>query len=118
MAQFLPDGFEDLEAFLSWAGATEFTRNKKRWSSTMEDSQAFYDAMVERAPDALEYLNAFELSALDERQERLLYLCLAFVECAITVEMYGEPQPKYVFPIDRFKPVHDEWLLAENQREI
>lgn len=113
MTLSLPDGFEDLERFSAWAGATEYARNKKRWSSTMAESQAFYDAMVERAPAALEHLNKFELGTFDAEQSNLLNLCLAFVECAVTVEMYGEPQPKYVFPIDRFTPVHDEWPLAD-----
>ena len=112
MQQALPDGFEDLEPYLSWAGSTEFKRNKKRWSATMAESQDFYDKMMKRAPDALSYLNQFDLDALDERQTKLLNLCLGLVECSITIEMYETPQPKYVFPIDRFKPVHDAWPAA------
>lgn len=112
MTQELPEGFEDLTPHLSWAQPTEFARNKKRWSASMEESQAFYDTMLARGPAALDYLDQFTLDALDPRQKRLLDMCLALAECSIAIEMYGDPRPKYVFPIDRFVPVHDDWPVA------
>lgn len=112
MQQTLPEGFEDLAAFLDWAQPTEVGRNERRWSATMEESQLFYDTMLKRAPDALDYLDQFALDALTPSQQRLLNLCLALAECAITVEMYGEPNPKYVFPIARFVPLHDRWPVT------
>lgn len=112
MSQDLPQGFDDLAPYLSWAEPTETGRNKKRWAASIEESRAFYDAMLARGPDALDYLDMFELAALDASQKRLLDMCLALTECSITVEMYGEPRPKYVFPIDRFVPVHDAWPTA------
>ena len=112
MPSSLPDGFADLEQWIDWAQPTELLRNRKRWSATMEESRAFYDVMQERCGDALSYLDQYPLAALDARQEKLLHLCLALAEVAITIEMYGEPQPKYVFPIDRFFPVHDSWALG------
>ncbi|TNE41686.1 MAG: hypothetical protein EP321_03015 [Sphingomonadales bacterium] len=112
MSSPLPDGFADLEPWIDWAQPTEYLRNRKRWSATMEQSQTFYDIMQQRCADALSYLDQFPLTALDEQQTRLLHLCLALAEVSVTVEMYGEPQPKYVFPIDRFVPVHDNWPLG------
>ena len=112
MTAELPAGFEDLAGFLSWAQPTEYARNKRRWSASLEESQAFYDAMLARGPVALDYLDGFPLDALDGPQKNLLDLCLALAECAITIEMYGDPRPKYVFPIDRFVPVHDGWPVA------
>jgi len=112
MSSPLPDGFSDLEPWIDWARPTELGRNHKRWSASMAESQAFYDVMQVRGADALVYLNQFPLTALDEAQRTLLYLCLALAEVAVTVEMYGEPAPKYVFPIDRFVPVHDGWPLG------
>lgn len=105
----LPDGFEDLEQYLDWSLPTERQRNQKRWAATMEDTEAFYNAMLEQSSDALDYLNQFELGDLTEPQSNLLNLCLAFVEASISVEMYEESQPKYVFPIERFIPLHDNW---------
>lgn len=112
MTSLLPDGFSDLEAWIDWAQPTELLRNHKRWSASMEESQAFYDVMQDRCADALSYLDRFPLTSLNEQQTRLLHLCLGLAEVAITVEMYGEPRPKYVFPIDRFVPVHDDWPLG------
>lgn len=112
MTSPLPEGFADLEPWIDWAQPTELLRNRKRWSTTMAESQSFYDIMHARGADALSYLDQFALTALDAAQVRLLHMCLALAEVAVTVEMYGEPQPKYVFPIDRFVPVHDGWPLG------
>jgi hypothetical protein len=112
MAGIFPSGFEDLEPYAAWSQGTEFGRNKKRWTSTLAESQAFYDIMLMRAPVALEYLDKFPLNGLSPEQTNLLNLCLALAECAVTIEMYGEPSPKYVFPIDRFVPVHDTWPIG------
>ena len=112
MSSPLPDGFEDLAPFLDWAKPTELLRNQRRWSATMEESQRFYDVMQIQCADALTYLDQFPLAALDEKQRRLLYLCLSLAEVSVTVEMYDEPRPKYVFPIERFVPVHDGWPLG------
>lgn len=105
----LPEQFADLSPFLAWARPTEVERNSQRWSATLEESQAFYDAMLARAPAALEYLGQFPLHAITGADGTLLNLCLALAECSATIEMYENPQPKYVFPIARFVPVHDTW---------
>lgn len=112
MADGLPDGFEDLLPFIDWARPTEMERNAKRWSTTMAESRAFYDAMLARGAAALDYLGKFPLDAIAGDDLTLLNLCLALAECSATVEMYENPQPKYVFPIERFVPVHDAWPLT------
>ncbi|MBY8825715.1 hypothetical protein [Sphingomonas colocasiae] len=112
MQSSLPDGFADLERWIDWALPTEYQRNRKRWSASMAESQAFYDVMQARCGDALSYLDQTPLTELDERQQALLNMCLSLTEVAVTVEMYGEPSPKYVFPIDRFVPLHDAWPLG------
>lgn len=109
MSEPFPEKFTALEPFADWAQPTELRRNQKRWSVTLEESRAFYDAMLEAAPKALVYLNETPLDELNPAQKRLLDLCLAFAEVSITIEMYDDPQPKYVFPIDRFVPLHDSW---------
>ena len=112
MANGLPHGFEDLQPFMDWACPTELERNEKRWSSTMEESRTFYDAMLARGPAALEYLGQFELADIKDADLALLNMCLALAEVSATIEMYENPQPKYVFPIERFVPVHDTWSLS------
>jgi len=108
----LPEDFSDLELWLDWAQPSEHLRNRKRWTASMAESQAFYDVMQVRCGEALKYLIRFPLADLDPSQQALLNMCLALTEVSITVEMYGEPRPKYVFPIDRFVPVHDSWPLG------
>lgn len=108
----LPDDFADLEPWLDWAQPSEYLRNRRRWTATMAESQAFYDVMQRRCGDALAYLDQFPLAELDARQQTLLNMCLALTEVSVTIEMYGEPSPKYVFPIERFVPVHDGWPLG------
>lgn len=114
MSDVLPEGFEDLELYMDWALPTESTRNRKRWTATMQESQVFYDVMLGRAGDALAYLDEYDLEVLDTRQANLLNMCLALVECSISIEMYGETQPKFVFPIERFVPIHDSWPQARS----
>jgi len=112
----LPKGFSNLAPYLDWARSTELSRNEKRWSATLEESQAFYDTMLAHAPAALDYLNQFTLDHIsrpeNDADRRLLDLCLSLAEVSATVEMYENPQPKYVFPIQRFVPTHDAWPLA------
>lgn len=113
MTDKLPKGFSSLTPYLDWARSTEMSRNEKRWSATLEESQAFYDTMLAHGPAALDYLNQFTLDQIynseNEANKRLLDLCLALAEVSATVEMYQDPQPKYVFPIQRFVPTHDAW---------
>lgn len=112
MTHTLPPGFEDLEPFLDWALPTEAERNAKRWAATMDESRRFYDAMIARGGAALEYLGQFDLADIAGPDATLLDMCLALAEVSATVEMYENPQPKYVFPIERFVPVHDTWARA------
>jgi hypothetical protein len=108
----LPEGFQDLLPYVDWAKPTELERNSKRWSATLEESRRFYDAMIDRGAAALEYLGRVPLDEIHGPDRTLLDMCLALAECSATIEMYGEPQPKYVFPIARFRPTHDAWPLA------
>src|SRR5689334_13351087 len=55
----LPASFAELEPFAHWALATERERLMARESSTMEELQMFYDAMMPRLVAIVEYLNDF-----------------------------------------------------------
>lgn len=112
MTQTLPLGFEDLEPYLDWAKPTEGERNTKRWAASMDESQRFYGTMIARGGAALEYLGQFELADIAGPDATLLNMCLALAEVSATIEMYEDPRPKYVFPIERFVPVHDTWARA------
>ncbi len=100
----LPDGFEDLERFLSaWLRADAVARVAKRQGSTIEEIREFYDAMLPLGEKALEYLRRFELEALPPEGQRLLGLMLSLAEIAPAVEWYDGPEVRNGFPVGRIR---------------
>ena len=88
----LPEQFKDLEPYASkWGLATGPERGRKRLSSTMEEIQAFYDAIFSRVDAIMEYLNQFPLETMPEEARRLLYLTLSLAEVSRPVELFGQP---------------------------
>ena len=88
----LPTDFADLEPFTDWSLESESERYAKRLSSTMDELQAFYDAAFPRLPDALAYLDQFDLPALPEDAMRLLWLCYSLVNASFPVEVWRQPR--------------------------
>ena len=109
MAGTFPKDFEDLEEFAGWAQPTELGRHTMCRESSMEDVRAFYDVMVVRASDALQYLNQRPLDDLRPNEKNLLDLCLALTEAAVAVEMFQRNDPPYVMSMSRLRPMHDAW---------
>ena len=105
----LPSDFNDLDPYIGWALPTERTRNRKRLVSSMEENQAFYDAMLTRVEPALEYLNAFELEELPDAERNLLNMTLALAEVANAVELF-KTQPGVIdgFDPERFLAMHEQ----------
>ena len=112
MSDAFPEGFEHLEPFASWALPTERARHAKKNASSMAEVRAFYDAMLPILPGALDHLNGYALSDLPAPDRRLLDLCLAMVEAAMTIENFGAVSPPFLMPLERFEPVHDSWKRA------
>ena len=104
-----PERFSALEMFGSWALPTERERHDRKSASSLTEIRAFYDAMLPVLPAALDYLNGFDLNELPTAERRLLDLCLAMVEAAMAIEMFGDADPPYLMSLDRFEPVHDRW---------
>lgn len=92
MPTTLPAEFSDLEPFADWALQTETARYAKRLASSMDDLQTFYDAAFPRLDDALDYLDSFELSALPDDAERLLWLYCSLVNASFPVEVWRQPR--------------------------
>jgi hypothetical protein len=88
----LPPEFAELEPFASWSLATESERYAKRLESTMEELQAFYDAAFPRLDETMVYLDKFELSALPEDAQHLLWLCYSLVNASFPVEVWRQPR--------------------------
>ena len=103
----LPEAFRALETFaVAWALASSDERMQKRMASTMEDIQAFYDALLPVTESALAHLDTFELEALPPAETRLFQLLLAGAEAALAVEVYRAPQLPLAPTESRFKVTH------------
>jgi hypothetical protein len=81
-----PDKFADLEPFADWSLETEAERYAKRLASTMDEMQAFYDAVMPRLEDAL------ELNELPEDASRLLWLVYSLVNVSFPIEVWRQPR--------------------------
>lgn len=112
--QTLPPAFAELEPFVElWAHATENARSERRWRSSKEEFQAFYDAVWPRLDEMLGCVDARPLSAMPGPEARLLYLLLAFAEIAPHVELYkGANQVPISFENSRMRPAHGDTVYA------
>ena len=88
----LPPEFSDLEPFAkTWCLAGEPERYAKRLASTMDEMQAFYDAIFPRAESAIAYLDTFPLHDLPDDARRLLHLLYSFIMVSFPVEIWKQP---------------------------
>ena len=88
----LPAAFSDLEPYAAtWCLPTERERYARRMSSSMADMQAFYDAFVPRAEDAIAYCEKFPLDDLPADAQRLLQLLYSLVMVSFPVEAWRQP---------------------------
>ena len=92
--QTLPDAFADLAPYLAWSLATDRERCVKRQSSTMDEINAFYQAMLPRMDAILSYLEQYPVEQVPANVEGLFFLTLSLAKIAPAVEMYGEPNPE------------------------
>jgi len=89
----LPSEFSDLEPFAAtWCLATEDERYQQRLASTMDELQAFYDAVVPRADEAMTYCDRFPLDDLPSDARNLLHLLFSMVMVSFPVEAFGQPR--------------------------
>ncbi len=89
----LPAEFADLEPFAAtWCLATERERYAQRMASTVDEMQAFYDAIVPRAEAAMAQLEQFPLDSLPEDGTNLLHLLYSMVQVSFPVEVWRQPR--------------------------
>lgn len=88
----LPAGFETLTPFVSyWARDTTEQRLKARCEAAMEQTQAFYDAMLPLLERAVQCIDESPLHALPADKALLAKLVLAMAQAAVAVEMHRQP---------------------------
>jgi hypothetical protein len=89
----LPPDFADLEPFAeTWCLASETERYATRLASTMDDMQAFYDAIVPRAEDAMAYCDRYSLEDLPEEVLNLMHLLYSMIMVSFPVEAWSQPR--------------------------
>lgn len=86
-----PAGFKDLERFVPWALPTENARMRKRLASSMIELTDYYRALLPRMEALAEHLARWPLESLPAEQKPLLYLGLMFMEAAVSVELFKDP---------------------------
>jgi hypothetical protein len=92
-ARGLPSGFEDLEAFVDqWSLPGTQERHACREAASIADIRRFYDAMLARAPAAIDFLDGKPFSGLADDEIRLMRLLLALGHVAVAVEVHGQPR--------------------------
>jgi hypothetical protein len=88
----LPTEFSDLEPFAEkWSLATEAERWEERLSSSMDEMQAFYDAIFSRVELAMAYCDQWPLDELPSDAVNLLRMVYSFVLISFPVELWRQP---------------------------
>lgn len=105
--QQLPEQFVDLVPYLAWALLTERERSAKRQASTMNEINAFYQAMFPRMDEILTYLAQYPPDNVLLEVQVLFNLTLALAEVAPAVENYGQPSVIEGYNVIRFVPFHE-----------
>ncbi|HZQ57032.1 MAG TPA: hypothetical protein VFA84_03285 [Acidimicrobiales bacterium] len=91
--RLLPEQFSDLEPFAAtWCLPTERQRFAQRMASTLDEMQAFYDALMPRAEDAIAYCDGFPLDAMPDDAQRLLQLLYSLIMVSFPVEAWRQPR--------------------------
>lgn len=87
----LPSDFAMLEPFLDhWGRETSQARLEARCTAEMDEIRAFYDAITQRAHDALQYLGQYTLADMPPPARNLLALVLAMAQAHVAVEIHGQ----------------------------
>ena len=102
MSGVLPPTFEDLEDWADWSLGTMAERSARRSSSSMQEIEAFYAAMLPRMEAVLGYLEG--IPGHDDTPEnlRLLDLTKSLAEVAPAAELFFEPTISYGYDVSRF----------------
>ena len=100
----LPTEFVELQPFVAeWALDNEQDRFVKLTQTSIATLREFYDAMVPRAEEIADYLNACDLNNLSEDERTLFHLLITFIETAHPIELkWKTTDIEDAFPAERF----------------
>ena len=87
----LPEPFTHLNCWSRFALSSEDARMRARLSADMRELTDFYRTMLPEMEKAANYLDQWPLTELPASAKPLLYLTLMFMEAAMSVEFFKEP---------------------------
>lgn len=90
-APVLPAPFAHLAPYAAWALPTEDARMRRRLACSMDEVVAFYRALLPEMKAIAAHLDRWPLAELPTEQRPLLYLALSFMEAAMAVEAFNDP---------------------------
>ncbi|MGQ3675823.1 hypothetical protein ACT6QH_10045 [Xanthobacter sp. TB0139] len=103
----LPAAFAELAPFSGWVLPTQDERQQKRYHSTTQELRAFYDAILPRMPEILDYVDQYPLGQIPTEAKPIFWMALSLAEVAPHVELYrGTPKVPYSFDEGRFVAEH------------
>ncbi|MGR8949802.1 MAG: hypothetical protein ACU84Q_17300 [Gammaproteobacteria bacterium] len=100
--------FRELSPYLEkWALPTEAERSAQRWQASPQQLRSFYEAVLPKLDDLLDYLDEFPVGSLSEEAAPWYHLALAFAEVAPHCELYGDSNKvPNSFEAERFVAAH------------
>jgi hypothetical protein len=97
----LPEEFADLEHLSRWAEPTESARMTRRISATMAELTDYYSTLLPRMEAIAEYLDQWDLDELPGSAKPLLYMALMYMEAAVSVELFKDPDVPESSPAEK-----------------
>ena len=78
----LPEQFAELAPYTDWIFDTWRPRYEKRLASSMDEMQAFYDAVMPHLQAIVDHCNDFDINDLPEPERNVLLLTFALCEAS------------------------------------
>ncbi len=93
----LPSEFSSLQHLVAdWAIEDGHERYLKRVNSSMDEIQAFYDAVFPQAEEAVAYIDKFDYAEpLPEDVANLRNLLYSLITVSLAVELWKQPRVKH-----------------------
>ncbi len=101
MSNQLPEEFADLEHFADWGESTEKQRMARRIGSTMAELTDYYSTLLPRMEAMAEYLDQWTIPDLPAPAKKLLYMGLMYMEAAVSVELFKDPDVPESSPAEK-----------------
>ncbi len=92
----LPEQFTALSPFVErWAVNGSAARANLRGSSSATEREAYYNAMMPLAAQALDYLDSRNWGQYEAAEDRLMAMLLSFAHVSIAVEIQKEDEANH-----------------------